>query len=449
MKKILISVLALFPAVALAQNKDLRVNLNEDGSHYFKFMGLSQVWLRYDQSNPGSTMYGDEVESTYDIGIRRLRFQAYGQLSDRVFVYTQFGQNNLNRMASRKTGGFFHDAIVEYAAVKRKLSLGAGMTGWSGLSRYASPSVGSILSLDAPLYQQATNDINDIFLRKLSVYAKGKLGKLDYRVAITNPFPVQSATTGINGSLVGAVDTIITTNSTFNPRKAKAQFQGYFMYQFKDEESNLTPYTTGTYHGKKDVFNIGVGFIYQAQATRRALEFNDSLGFQGGETNDMLLLCVDMFYDHPINEEKGTALTLYGSFSSYDFGPGYLRYTGVMNPTNGLTTGNYQKGNNGNAFPMIGTGQIIYIQGGYKLKNELFGKQGTLQPYADMMLANYDRLNGPMAVYEAGINWLITGHSAKMTLGLQNRPVFNPDLNGTLTEQGRKSMITLQYQISI
>jgi len=363
MKRLLISLLILLPAALFAQNKGLRVNLNEDGSHYFKFTGLTQVWLRYNQSNPGTAMYGDPANTTYDIGIRRLRFQAYGQLSDRVFVYTQFGQNNLNRMASRKTGGFFHDAIVEYALMKRNLSMGAGMTGWSGLSRYASPSVGSILSLDAPLYQQATNDVNDIFLRKLSVYAKGKLGKLDYRLALTNPLPLQTAPSGINGSLVGGVDTSYTTNSSFSPRKANAQFQGYFMYQFKDEESNLTPYNTGSYQGKKDVFNIGAGFIYQEEATRRATGKNDSLGYEGLETNNMLLLSVDVFYDHPINKEKGTALTLYGSFSSYDFGPRYLRYGGVMNPANGFAGGTHQSGNYGNAFPMIGTGKTVYLQG--------------------------------------------------------------------------------------
>lgn len=441
-------ILLLLPLHSLAQNKELKFKLNEDGTHYVKFTGLTQVWLRYDQSNPGSAIYGDPAASTFDIGIRRLRFQAFAQLNDRVFVYTQFGQNNLNAMASRKTGAFFHDALVEYAAVKRNLSIGAGITGWSGLSRYASPAVASILSLDAPLYQQATNDVNDIFLRKLSVYAKGKLEKLDYRMAITSPFPVQSATTGISGALVGAVDTSLGTYATFSPRKPKAQFQAYVMYQFKEEESNLIAYIPGTYLGQKDVFTIGAGLIYQANATRNVVGGTDStLGLI--EFHNMLLLNVDVFYDHPLNKEKGTALTLYGAFSRFDFGPGYLRYAGVMNPTNGLLAGSYQPGNNGNAFPMIGSGQIVYLQGGYLMKKNLLGEQGTFQPYADVMLANYERLSGPMAVYEAGINWLINAHSAKMTLGLQNRPVFNPDSGGNLSEQGRKNMIVVQYQIGI
>lgn len=451
MKKVSLLGIALLglPLFSLAQNKELKLNLNEDGSHYFKFTGLTQVWLRYNQNNPGSAIYGDLAETSADIGIRRLRFQAYGQLGERVFVYTQFGQNNLNAMASRKTGSFFHDAIVEYAAVKRNLSLGAGLTGWSGLSRYASPAVGSILGVDAPLYQQSTNDVNDLFLRKLSMYAKGKLGKLDYRMAVSSPFPVQSATTGISGSLVSAVDTSLSSFATFSPRRPKAQFQAYFMYQFMDEESNLLPYNTGTYQGQKDVFTLGVGMIYQSKTTRNIAGGNDSVTGPRIDFHDMLLVSVDVFYDHPLNKEKGTALTLYGAFSNFDFGPGNIRYVGAMNPTNGLLPGNFKSGNNGNAFPMVGTGQIVCLQGGYLMKKDLLGKQGTFQPYADMMLANYERLSGSMIVYDAGVNWLINGHAAKISLGIQNRPVFNPDTQGNLSEQGRKSMVVMQYQIGI
>ena len=36
--------------------------------------------------------------------------------------------------------------IFEFTVNEKWLSIGAGLTGWSGLARYASPSVGSILS---------------------------------------------------------------------------------------------------------------------------------------------------------------------------------------------------------------------------------------------------------------------------------------------------------------
>src|SRR5689334_7178099 len=67
---------------------ELKWNFKEDGSQYFKVTLVNQVWLRYTQTNPGSMFYNDPVSGIFDIGIRRLRMQAYGQISDRVFLYT-------------------------------------------------------------------------------------------------------------------------------------------------------------------------------------------------------------------------------------------------------------------------------------------------------------------------------------------------------------------------
>ncbi len=439
---LIIGLLVWIPVGVFAQNRDVRVRLNDSGSHSIKFTGLTQVWFRYNQSNPGTTVNGDPATSTYDVSIRRLRFQAYGQITDRVFVYTQFGQNNLNYLSARKVGAFFHDALAEFALVPRNLSIGGGLTGWSGLGRYASPSIGTIMTMDAPLFMQATNDVNDQFLRKFSTYAKGKLGKLDYRIALTNPMPVQTSVTGINGGLVGAVDTSLGTFATFSPRKPNLQTQAYFMCQFLDEESNQTPYTAGTYLGKKSVFNIGAGIIYQKAATRTQA---DSLG--NVNYHDMVLVGIDVFYDAPLNKEKGTALTLYGGYFNYNFGPGYLRYIGVNNPANGLASCLFQKGNQGNAFPMIGTGSVVYAQAGYRMKDKLLGELGTLQPYADFMFADYEQLGSPMIVWNTGLNWLISGHTSKFSLNYQNRPVFNPGTFGVQEQQERRNMVVLQYQV--
>ena len=35
--------------------KPLKFSLNEDGSHYVQFMGLVQVWTRYNQNNPNNS----------------------------------------------------------------------------------------------------------------------------------------------------------------------------------------------------------------------------------------------------------------------------------------------------------------------------------------------------------------------------------------------------------
>ena len=73
---------------------------------------------------------------------------------------------------------------------------------------------------------------------------------------------------------------------------------------------------------------------------------------------------------------------------------------------------------------MFGTGKVTYAQIGYLFKRDLLGSVGTLMPYASLMSANYDRLSDQMNVIDIGVNWLIKGHTSKLTLDYQNRPVY-------------------------
>ncbi|HKZ37196.1 MAG TPA: hypothetical protein VJ184_06070, partial [Chryseolinea sp.] len=109
--------------------EEMKLILNEDGSHYLKWTFLNQVWLRYNESNPGTTVLDENANSTFDIGLRRTRIQFFGQVTDHVFFYTQFGQNTANN-GNRKFQVFFHDALGEYKVWKDndKLKLGAGLT---------------------------------------------------------------------------------------------------------------------------------------------------------------------------------------------------------------------------------------------------------------------------------------------------------------------------------
>ena len=415
------------------KNKELRLNLNDDGSHFVKATVLNQVWVRYNQNNPGSTVYGEAEASTFDIGLRRTRIQLFGQITDRVFFYAQFGQNSFNYLSARKTGAFFHDVVGEYKVHSDILSIGAGLTGWTGVGRYSSPSVGTILGMDAPLYQQYNNDVNDQFLRKLSIYAKGKTGKLDYRLALSKPFAIQTASVAVAP---------LSTNSTFSTQPPKLQYQGYLMYQFLDKESNLIPYTTGSYLGQKRVFNIGGGFAYQPTAMWYKNSSNDTI------QTAMAIFSVDVFYDAPLNADKGTAIAAYASFMSADYGPNYVRNFGVMNPTNGVNASGTFNGT-GNAFPLIGTGDIFYAQVGYLLPKNLLGENnGALQPYIEITHGNYKRLQDPVNTWNVGVNWLISGHTSKITFNYQNRPIFNTDAStGDIVKVSRKGMYVVQYQI--
>ena len=410
------------------------MNLSDDGKRFIQVTFLNQLWLRFNDSNPGTSVYGTAKPSTFDVSLRRTRIQLFGQLTDRVFFYAQFGQNNFNYLSARKTGTFFHDVIGEYAIVPGHFSLGGGLTAWSGLSRYASPSVGTILGMDAPLFQQATNDATDQFLRKLSIYAKGKVGKLDYRIALTNPLPIQTST---------MAPAAVTKNSDFSLDAPNKQIQGYFSYQFLDQESNLTPYNTGSYLGQKRVFNIGAGFVTQADAMAHLTDQGQTV------TSPMNLFALDVFYDAPMNRETSSAITLYGGYFHYNFGPGYIRNLGVNNPANGVLTGQGSFNGTGNAFPMIGTGSIAFGQAGYLLPKRS-DKTCQFQPYASLMLANYDRLASTMVNYDLGINLLVNGHGSKFSLNYQNRPIFGQaDASGLAPHTGSKGSVVLQYQIYV
>lgn len=411
--------------------KDGKIWLNEDGSNYFKFTLVSQIWLRNTDMNPGTTINGYAKDNYTDIGVRRARFQAFGQIADRVFIYSQIGMNNFNYSSDRKAGFFIHDIMGEYEVVRKHLSLGAGLSAWNGLIRFSAPSVGTILGVDAPLFEQSTNDVTDQFLRKLSIYAKGKLGQLDYRVVMSSPMAVQKSN--------GYVPTV-GKYATFSARPAKMQWHGYFQWQFLDQEANTTAYTTGTYLGGKKVFNIGAGFQIQPDAMWRAGNNGDTV-----ESN-MQHFAIDAYYDAPVNAATGTALSAYASYINFNWGKGYIRNQATMNPANGTNRPDILNGS-GNGYPSFGTGNLLYGQVGYKFKNNLIGKT-TIMPYASLQYAHYDRLKDNMAFWDGGINWLLKGHTSKLTLAYQSRPIYQVDAaTQEAFKTDRKGSFILQFQV--
>ncbi|MBL7876700.1 MAG: hypothetical protein JNL53_13620 [Cyclobacteriaceae bacterium] len=417
---------------------EMKLNLNDDGSHYVKATFLNQVWLRYNESNPGTYVLGEPASETFDIGLRRTRLQLYGQITDRVFFYTQFGQNNFNYLSqtsgNRKIQAFFHDAIGEYRITKgsEKLIIGGGLTITNGLSRFSQPSVGTIMTMDVPVFAQATVDQTDEFSRKLSLYARGQLGKLDYRVVLSDPFPITTN---------GQTPPPLSSDATFSQQGHTKQYQGLFIYNLFDKEPHTTPYMTGTYLGKKKILNLEAGFITQSKAT-----WTRELASPDTTYHNLNLWSAALFYDAPVNSEKGTALSAYAGYFHLDYGPGYLRYNGIMNPASSVS-GPYPAGSQGNAFPMFGTGDVFYTQIGYLMKKDLLGEgNGALMPYASLMSAKYERLDKQMNVVAAGVNWLINEHANKISLDVQNRPFYEQQ-GANLIRSGRKNQVVLQYQI--
>ncbi|MHB8261499.1 MAG: hypothetical protein ACYDCN_10020 [Bacteroidia bacterium] len=451
-------------AKAPTSTDGFKFNFKEDGSTWAKLNFTAQMWLMDNQNNPGSTVNGVGTANSFQVALRRARITLQSQVTDKVFIFGQFASDGITSTTNSINPLRFLDLTVDYKLVGKWLALGGGLSGWDGLSRFSNPSVPTILGLDMPLYQQATVNITDNTVRMPSVYAKGKIGKLDYRVALSIPYPTTTST------VVVQTQTLTTANanpqwnaSTFAGNKLQPQVQGYFMYQFLDQESNLTPAPIGCYLGQKRVFNIGAGFRYQQNAMWQGdyTQGTNSTGTQILTIKDtartaMFLWNIDLFYDAPINKDKGTALTIYAAYSNYNFGNNYIRNANPLNPATGAfaNNGNFNPNLNsfsgsGNQFPMIGSGSIYFAQAGYLLPRFKNGTQ--FQPYGMFMYANYQAIADPVILWDLGVNYLIKGHNSKLSLDYQSRPIFNlstADNQIHEVKSARRGMIVLQYQIA-
>ncbi len=440
-----------------AEKSALKFNINADGSHYFQAVFLNQTWARFNESNDGTTLFNKTSPNTFDIGLRRTRVQLFGQITDKTFIYFQFGQNNFNNAANytstpsnRKIAAFFHDALCEYKVSKgNQLKIGGGLTVLNGLSRFSQPSVGSIMTLDVPVFLQYSVDQIDQFDRRLAIYARGQIKQLDYRFYVSNPFPVSS--NGATPPTLGKNATFVNTNVFTNGHGPgiNNQYGGYLAYNFFENETHTTPYMSGTYLGTKKVWNIAVGGVYQKAATWY-LKPDSAGAYKDTTYSDMLHLSIETFLDMPLNKEKGSAVNFFAGYYNTNYGHKYLRYNGIMNPGTASTATNMvQSSAFGNALPMFGTGQVAYAQFGFLLPKKLLGEgHGQLMPYVSGQWADYSALQHKgMLLFDVGLNWLIKGHNSKISIDYQNRPTYYVNTNSDVTVGSRKSCVILQYQI--
>lgn len=414
----------------LAQEKPFNVvNITPDGSKYIKFGMNLQVWGRYSELNPNSKIGTTEVNDAYDIVIRRLRLQAMGMLTDNIFFHLQLGQNNINFTQNNGPSNAplsVMDALGEYH-FNEKLHIGGGLTAWgAGTTRYSANSSSSQLTLDTPMYQQFANTSSTFGNRNLSIYAKGYLGKFNYRAAITNPYRNSNNNLGLNSTV-----------STETPR---AQYSGILTYSFLDKESLEDAYHKGTYLGTKKVFNVALGYMTQAKAMWHVTP-DATVAY-----DDMKVLGFDVFYDSPINA-KGAALTAYAAFNNNDYGKNYIQSVNTPNPAIGDNT---LINGSGAGFIGVGTGKIYYAQLGYLFgKSDNEAKKGRFQPYAATQIADLEALDTPMTMYEFGVNYYTTGTlGPKFSLNYQNRAVYDKTLIGAYKQSDRLGMVVLQCQVS-
>ncbi len=429
--------------------KPLTLKLNEDGSKYVRFIMWHQFWATYTDNNEGTRdIEGNLQENTFDISLRRSRFLAYAQVSPRFLILTHWGLNNqsfVNGGASAmglassaspgaSNGGkrpqlYMHDAWGEFEVVKDKLYVGTGLHYWNGISRLTNASTLNFMTLDAPIFNWATIEGTDQFARQFGIYAKGQLGKLDYRLALNKPFS--------NGINVNAA----TSGNAVNVLNENWATQGYVNWMFWDKESNKLPFMVGTHLGTKKVFNIGVGFHnHNGMTGQRSIVGTDTSFVK----NNVTLFGADAYLDMPLNKEKGTAISAYLSYYNYNFGPNYIRNIGILNLHTAPVGTELSWAGGGNAQPTIGTGSIIYANAGFLLPTLKNGHK--VMPYTAFTYKDFERIGEASAQYDLGLNYFVVGHNAKITLQYSTRPAYNV-VNGEVARNGSKGEFILQTHV--
>ncbi len=403
---LLLSVSAVWGQYADEYTGGLKVKLNETGSKYIRFITWHQVWSTTQLSNNQDANF----EPSTDFLLRRSRFLAFAQINKRFLILTHFGLNSLGggnlgtASPSNENGSngtfFMHDAWGEYTVLPGKLYVGGGLHYWNGISRLTNQSTLNFLTLDAPIHNWATIGTTDQFARHLGFYAKGKLGKLDFRFAVNEA--LNNPTRGRSFESLSVMDSsgeasrIINQAAYRNPDRPGGGMvlAGYVNYQFLDKEGNTLPYFVGTYLGGKKVFNIGAGFLHHREG---AVYYDDA----NAAVNDYQVISptsfsADVFYDAPVGSTL--AVTAYGSYTRHSWGPNWTGGVG-----------------------RVGTGDILYAQAGLALPK--MEKLGRLQPYVhftNRSLEAHENYATPNSTSMGiGANWFLDGHNSKITLEYQ------------------------------
>ena len=262
---------------------------------------------------------------------------------------------------------------------------------------------------------------HDKFGRQLGIYAKGTLSKLHYRVSVVKPFQF-----GISPN-----EQFSGTSEILNDNLA---LKGYFTWHFFDKEGTLMPYMTMNNLGRAKLFNLGAGFYFHPDAMGSYSNLNL-------EKHDIFLFAFDAFLDIPL--KSGAALTSYLGFNSFNFGPDYIRSSGLMNTSTNSPLNAIPQGI-GNAEFEVATGAYIRGEVGYLLPGE--GMKNRFQPYGAFTWKNFEALNQASVQFDAGINWLMYGHNLKWTLQYSTRPVYEQN-SGEMRWNRSKGQLILQTQI--
>jgi len=439
----------------------MKIQLNESGSKYIRIALWNQIWTRVVEQNPGSMVNGKPQTHTWDVGARRLRMMFYSQIGPRYLVMAHIGVNNQTFAtggssgatgtggygSGKKPGLFFHDAYNEYAVFptinpktgensKFTLYVGAGLHNWYGLARQSSGSTQNTLASDLPLINFALSEFSDQFNRQFGIYAKGRVGKASYRLSVNKPFATNQTP---------AFDTLRGQVAVDNNGAVKPGLQGYFDYQFLDQEADVLPFRVGTYVGTKKVLNVGAGFYHEAAGTESMRANGDVI------QHPINLFAADVFADLPFGGDRNMAVTFLSSYYHFGFGPNYIRTLGVMNTATGwdpsFPISDRPLNGFGNNRFFVGTGNAVYTQAGFLLPKSL-SRKIRLQPFAAHTYKKLEYLGQGGHYWDLGANVFIDGHQAKLTPQWSLRPLYYQTSSG-VERRGNASEFLVQFQVCL
>lgn len=367
--------------------KPLTLKLGDDGNKYIRFITWHQMWLTT------NNLADNDANFQANFAIRRSRFLTYAQISPRFLILTHFGLNGLagSNMSSLGNNSdapqlFLHGAWTEFK-VTDEIHAGAGLHYWNGLSRLSSQSTLNFMTLDQsrPFAAWHSLGVTDQFARHIGFYLKGDISKFHYRVSVNNPINPNNSLGA--GTPFGGGTSTLSYSGRANPNESgdivgNMLYAGYFKYDIWDKESHKLPYFVGTYLGKKKVLSVGGGFFMHPDGMYDLVDSTHSSvsHFSG-----------DVFLDMPTGFGAFNALA---QFTSFNYGKDYVSR-------------------------WAGTGTMFYAQvGGYL-------SDFKIMPYVSYQSASYEGLQDNPSALNAGVNYYVNGHHAKITVeyhSLMNNP---------------------------
>ena len=385
LRRLSTAILMLIGAIGFAQGSPdykggYKISFDEDGQKWFRIISWAQVQANTNLDAP------DGVRAT-NFQLRRARVLTLAQINPKFLLVTHFGLNSLNASNMHPVGKnnnaqlFLHGMWTQWN-FNSDHTIGAGLHYQNGISRLNNQSTLNMMTLDNNRSSWAHIGLSDQFARHLGVFAKGKFGRLQYRVS-ANDAIASTLDTRAAADLGGAA--AYQGVSALGADDAGRVYTGYFDYQFLDQESNFLPYKVGSYLGGKKVFNLGVGFFNHANGS--VIYQNDDPARPVGQ--DVNIMAIDAFYDAPVGGNNA-AITAYATVQSNDYGKNYML---------------------GSAY---GTGTMTYAHLGYLLGGDTTGKR--FQPYVALMSHSYDASTDNRNQTKLGINMYMSGHNSKLTL---------------------------------